>query len=77
MADVHTKEQRSFNMSPIKSKNTKPDAYTLTKNTLHNSGVSVCRNIIPAIFNKQFRLFIEIKNTIDATAFNSSTLFSV
>jgi DNA mismatch endonuclease (patch repair protein) len=25
MADVHTKEQRSFNMSQIKSKNTKPE----------------------------------------------------
>jgi DNA mismatch endonuclease (patch repair protein) len=25
MADVHTKEQRSFNMSRIKSKNTQPE----------------------------------------------------
>jgi DNA mismatch endonuclease (patch repair protein) len=31
MADVHTKEQRSFNMSRIKSRNTKPEML-VTKN---------------------------------------------
>jgi DNA mismatch endonuclease (patch repair protein) len=36
MADVHTKEQRSFNMSQIKSKNTKPEM--LVRRFLHASG---------------------------------------
>lgn len=36
MADVHTKEQRSFNMSQIKSKNTKPEM--LVRRFLHAHG---------------------------------------
>jgi DNA mismatch endonuclease (patch repair protein) len=36
MADVHTKEQRSFNMSQIKSKNTKPEM--LVRRFLHANG---------------------------------------
>lgn len=36
MADVHTKEQRSYNMSRIKSKNTKPEM--LVRKFLHANG---------------------------------------
>jgi DNA mismatch endonuclease (patch repair protein) len=36
MADVHTKEQRSFNMSQIKGKDTKPEM--LVRRFLHASG---------------------------------------
>ena len=36
MADVHTKEQRSFNMSRIKGKNTKPEM--LVRRFLHANG---------------------------------------
>jgi DNA mismatch endonuclease (patch repair protein) len=36
MADVHTKEQRSFNMSQIKGKNTKPEM--LVRKFLHANG---------------------------------------
>jgi DNA mismatch endonuclease (patch repair protein) len=36
MADVHTKDQRSFNMSQIKSKNTKPEM--LVRRFLHANG---------------------------------------
>ncbi len=36
MADVHTKEQRSYNMSRIRSKDTKPEM--LVRNFLHEHG---------------------------------------
>ena len=36
MADVHTKETRSYNMSRIKSKNTKPEM--LLRKFLHANG---------------------------------------
>jgi DNA mismatch endonuclease (patch repair protein) len=36
MADVHTKEQRSYNMSRIKGKNTKPEILVLK--FLHQHG---------------------------------------
>lgn len=36
MADVHTKEQRSYNMSRIKGKNTKPEI--LVRKFLHQQG---------------------------------------
>ena len=36
MADVHTKEQRSYNMSRIKSKDTKPEM--LVRRFLHSNG---------------------------------------
>ncbi|MEP6676562.1 MAG: DNA mismatch endonuclease Vsr [Ferruginibacter sp.] len=36
MADVHTKEQRSYNMSQIKGKNTKPEI--LVRKFLHANG---------------------------------------
>jgi len=36
MADVHTKKQRSFNMSRIKGKNTKPEM--LVRKFLHANG---------------------------------------
>ena len=36
MADVHTKEIRSYNMSRIKGKNTKPEM--LVRNFLHAHG---------------------------------------
>ena len=36
MADVHSKEQRSFNMSRIKAKNTKPEM--LVRRFLHANG---------------------------------------
>jgi len=36
MADVHTKETRSFNMSRIKGKNTKPEL--LVRKFLHANG---------------------------------------
>lgn len=36
MADVHTKEQRSYNMSRIKAKNTKPEM--LVRKFLHANG---------------------------------------
>ena len=36
MADVHTKEQRSFNMSKIKGRNTKPEM--LVRRFLHANG---------------------------------------
>ena len=36
MADVHTKEQRSYNMSRIKSKDTKPEM--LVRRFLHANG---------------------------------------
>jgi len=36
MADVHTKEQRSYNMSQIKGKNTKPEM--LVRRFLHSNG---------------------------------------
>src|SRR5436190_10248967 len=36
MADVHTKEQRSFNMSRIRSRNTKPEM--LVRRFLHANG---------------------------------------
>ncbi|MCC6865197.1 MAG: DNA mismatch endonuclease Vsr [Ignavibacteria bacterium] len=36
MADVHTKKQRSYNMSRIRSKNTKPEM--IVRSWLHNQG---------------------------------------
>ncbi|HRI21306.1 MAG TPA: DNA mismatch endonuclease Vsr [Panacibacter sp.] len=36
MADVHTKEQRSYNMSCIKSRNTKPEI--MVRSFLHRNG---------------------------------------
>ncbi|MDP1810862.1 MAG: DNA mismatch endonuclease Vsr [Sediminibacterium sp.] len=36
MADVHTKEQRSFNMSQIRNKDTKPEM--LVRKYLHSHG---------------------------------------
>lgn len=36
MADVHTKKQRSFNMSQIRSKNTKPEL--IVRSWLHKQG---------------------------------------
>ncbi|MGB5006446.1 MAG: very short patch repair endonuclease, partial [Ferruginibacter sp.] len=36
MADVHTKKQRSYNMSRIKGKDTKPEI--LVRNFLHANG---------------------------------------
>jgi DNA mismatch endonuclease (patch repair protein) len=36
MADVHTRKQRSYNMSRIKDKNTKPEM--LVRRFLHASG---------------------------------------
>lgn len=42
MADVHTNEQRSYNMSRVKSKNTKPEL--LIFNLLEQSGVNFSRH---------------------------------
>jgi DNA mismatch endonuclease (patch repair protein) len=44
MADVHTKEIRSFNMSRIKGKNTKPEM--LVRKFLHGSGISIENKIV-------------------------------
>jgi DNA mismatch endonuclease (patch repair protein) len=43
MADVHTKEQRSYNMSRIKSKNTKPEI--LVRKFLHANGFRFRLNV--------------------------------
>ena len=40
MADVHNKQQRSYNMSRIKGKDTKPEM--LVRKFLHTSGYSSC-----------------------------------
>jgi DNA mismatch endonuclease (patch repair protein) len=40
MADVHTKEQRSYNMSRIKGKNTKPEM--LVRRFLHANDNRYC-----------------------------------
>ena len=37
MADVHTKEQRSYNMSQIRSKDTKPEM--IVRRFLHANGL--------------------------------------
>lgn len=42
MADNHTKEVRSFNMSRIKSKNTKPEV--LVRSYLHKNGLRFRKN---------------------------------
>lgn len=42
MADVHTKETRSYNMSHIKSRNTKPES--LVRKYLHSRGLRFRKN---------------------------------
>lgn len=42
MADVHTKEQRSYNMSQIKGKDTKPEM--LVRRFLHANGFDFISN---------------------------------
>jgi hypothetical protein len=44
MADVHTKEQRSFNMSRIKGKDTKPEM--LVRRFLHAKGFRYKKHIL-------------------------------
>ena len=40
MTDVHTSQQRSFNMSSVRNKNTRPEK--LVRSTLHNLGYRFC-----------------------------------
>ncbi|RDC54156.1 DNA mismatch endonuclease Vsr [Pedobacter chinensis] len=43
MADVHSKETRSYNMSRIKGKNTKPEM--LVRRFLHSNGFRYCLHV--------------------------------
>jgi DNA mismatch endonuclease, patch repair protein len=51
MADVQTKEQRSFNMSRIKGKNTKPEM--LLRTFLHANGYRYNLHDKPCLVNSR------------------------
>lgn len=64
MADVHTKEVRSYNMSQIKGKDTKPEL--LVRKFLYANGIRYRKNVItmqgkPDIVIRKYKTIVDIR----------------
>jgi DNA mismatch endonuclease (patch repair protein) len=72
MADVHSKETRSYNMSCIRSKDTKPEL--LVRKFLHKNGVPLMPNIKPNYLYRDSGNYRKYRSTIFANPNNIDLL---